>query len=341
MTVQRWSAIQSALVKAAHAGTGDVEAISSLRLANKLLENQNLSLVDLKVGQDSEPEKRTPLAMLRRIEELESNVNAYARNEKRLQATLSARDATITDLQAKLQAAQKPTPKPAPPSMERKGRDLPRAESQYAFREVIMELADSPRTQSSSEEVAARRAEKRDERIQRGKEDPTTAKPLKAGGRVKAPAADKTSTRYSWKMSLWEQAVQMYLAGKGKVEISKALVQEDGSGPSPASVFAATSNAKPPLWMSVKARDEGEAIDWKEAWLLGSHVFAEKRSWLGPTMEALKVNPPSKGLSFDISAHADAGAVETLRKQYRDGGFDKLRSEQNDKQRAADAAEFE
>lgn len=111
MAVERWSAIQSALVKAAHAGTGAEEAITSLRFANKLLENQNLALTDLQVVKDSEPEKRTPLAMLRRIEELESNVNAYARNEKHMQATLAARDATITDLQATLQAAQMPTPR--------------------------------------------------------------------------------------------------------------------------------------------------------------------------------------------------------------------------------------
>jgi hypothetical protein len=299
VSTQRFSSIQKLLATAGHVETNEFEALNALRLAGKMLGRDGRSFEDLRLSSgeddyDDQPKQPVTVTnLLRVVAELENNAKIQARTEARLVAEIEALKAQVATLQLPQQKTQ------APRVPHRKATIMD---------SVAATVASIPPTQSTPEEIAARREEKRESRIARARAE-------------RMPQA-KTPTQkrgYVWESNteIHRKVIDMYLSGSGKGAIAAAFSDIEGGGPSVSSIFSITANGKPPAFLNAEVKESGP-IDWPEAWLMGATLYAEKRSWLGPTLVALGVTPPSKGLSFDLNAHTSEGAIEELRWKYRD-----------------------
>lgn len=300
VSTQRFSSIQKLLATAGHVETNEFEALNALRLAGKMLGRDGRSFQDLRLSSDEDDDGHTKQSvtvtnLLRVVDGLENNAKLQARAVARLVAeneNLKTQVATLQALQPKAQKAPRVVPHRKATNMD----------------SVAATVASIPPTQSTPEEIAARREENRESRIARARAE-------------RMPQAKTPSQKrgYVWESNpeIHRKVIDMYLSGSGKGAIAAAFSDAEGGGPSVSSIFSITANGKPPAFLNAEVKDSGP-IDWSEAWLMGSTLFAEKRSWLGPTLVALGVTPPSKGLSFDLNAHTSEGAVEELRWKYRD-----------------------
>ncbi|RYD48766.1 MAG: hypothetical protein EOP83_26065 [Verrucomicrobiaceae bacterium] len=305
VSTQRFSSIQKLLMTAGHVETNEFEALNALRLATKMLGRDGRSFADLRLGsdEDDEDEDHTPRQsvtvtnLLKVIRDLEDGAKAQARTEARLTTEIATLKAQIGTLQSQLMQ---------PESQDKTLRVSHRKAT--TMDSVAASVAAIPPTKSTPEEIAARREEKRDARIARARAErmPQTKTPSQKRG-------------YVWESNpeVHRKVIDMYLSGSGKGAIAAAFADTEGGGPSVSSIFSITANGKPPSFLNAEVKKSGP-IDWPEAWLIGSTLFAEKRSWLGPTLVALGVEAPSKGLSFDLNAHTNEGAVEELRWRYRE-----------------------
>lgn len=287
VSTARFDTVLKLLGTAAHVNTNPHEAVNALQLASKMLHRDGKALTDLRLATEEDDfdrdEGQPPvLDMMRRIEALENEVRSRLRNEERLASE-------NIDLKAQI----------------KKLLSSPRQIARDTKREAIMEAIAQPATTSTPEEVAARREEKREERIARGR-----------ATKIAKPKEPPKPRGFPWATdpSNYEKMVTMYLSGAGKVAITKALGIENLNS---AQVHAATANGRPPSFLKAAVREEGP-MDWAEAWLIGSSLFAKQRSWLGPTLQALGLEQaPSKGLSFDLNDHVTPESIAGLRARYR------------------------
>lgn len=327
MSVAGLVRIRKAFALASHETASEHEALAAVRAAQRTMASigvtwDNLTIDRLSGGGGASP---SHMKMIQAIEALEVSERKLTAENARLKRRINELETTVERLEKPKARLTNRKPADAPRVVKEENMDVvethdaearePTQEAHQRPREVIDDVA--PETVAEAPHEAAPETTEATAETQDAPqaEEPKADTPKKRNYN-RSPSASNKGFPFHENPAVYKRTIELYFSGKGKNAIADNLAQEFNPAPNFSQVFSVTSNGRPPAFLNAKVRQSGP-MDWAEAWLIGSTLYAEVRSWLGPTLKALGIEKaPSAGLSFDLNEHAQEGRIEKLREDY-------------------------